>query len=41
VEALREVRGRALAVEAGRTLCLDREEMVSLADEGGITILAE
>lgn len=41
VEVLREVRGRALAVEAGRTLCLDREEMVALADEAGITIVAE
>lgn len=41
VEALREVRGRALAVEAGRTLCLDREKMVAVADEGGIAIIAE
>jgi len=41
VEVLREVRGRVLAVEAGRTLCPDREEMVALADEGGITIIAE
>jgi len=41
VEVLREVRGRVLAVEAGRTLCPDREEMVALADEGGIAIIAE
>jgi hypothetical protein len=41
VEVLREVRGRVLAVEAGRTLCPDREEMVALADEGGIAVIAE
>jgi len=41
VEALREVRGRVLAVEADRTLCLDREEMVALADEAGIAVLAD
>ncbi|HEU5395470.1 MAG TPA: LpxI family protein, partial [Candidatus Methylomirabilis sp.] len=41
VEALREVGGRALAVEADRTLCLDREKMVAVADEGGIAIIAE
>jgi hypothetical protein len=41
VEVLREVGGRVLAVEAGRTLCLDRQEMVALADASGISVVAE
>lgn len=38
---LREVGGTALAVEAGRTLLLDREEALALADEAGIAIVAD
>ena len=41
VEVLGEVGGRILAVEAGRTLCLEREEMVALADASGISVVAE
>lgn len=32
--------GRALAVEAGRTVILDRAEMLALADAAGITVVA-
>jgi len=40
IRVLAEVRGRALAVEAGRTVTLDRAEMVALADAAGITVVA-
>ena len=40
VRTLAEMRGRALAVEAGRTITLDRTEMVTLADAAGIAIVA-
>jgi DUF1009 family protein len=35
-----EVGGRALAVEAGRTIVLDRGEMLALADEAKIAVVA-
>lgn len=41
IAVLREVRGTALAVEAKRTLLLDREEALALADEAGIAVVAE
>jgi hypothetical protein len=40
VRTLAEVRGRALAVEAGRTITLDRAQMVALADAAGIAVVA-
>ena len=40
VRALAEVHGRALAVEAGRTITLDRAEMIVLADAAGIAVVA-
>jgi len=40
VRVLAEVGGRALAVEAGRTITLDRPEMIALADAAGIAVVA-
>jgi len=40
VRTLAEMRGRALAVEAGRTITLDRSEMIALADAAGIAVVA-
>ena len=40
LETLREVGGRALAVEAGETLVLGLEEMAREAEKAGITLLA-
>ncbi len=40
VRTMAEVRGRALAVEAGRTIVLDRAEMLALADEARIAVVA-
>ena len=40
VDALARVRGRALAIEAGRTITLDRTEMVALADAADIAVVA-
>ena len=40
VRTIVEVRGRALAMEAGRTIVLDRPEMIALADAAGITVVA-
>jgi DUF1009 family protein len=40
VRTMAGVRGRALAVEAGRTIVLDRAEMVALANEAGIAVVA-
>jgi len=39
VEAMRAVRCRVLAVEAGATLIMDREEMVRRADAAGIAVM--
>jgi DUF1009 family protein len=38
---LREVGGTVLAVEAKRTLLLDREQALALADEAGIAVVAD
>jgi DUF1009 family protein len=38
IETMREVEAGVLAVEAGKTLVFDREEMVALADLAGIAI---
>jgi hypothetical protein len=40
IRVLAEVRGRALAIEAGRTITLDRRELVALADAASITVVA-
>jgi DUF1009 family protein len=40
VETIRRARGRVLAIEAGKTIVLDQEEAVALADRHGITIVA-
>jgi len=34
------VRGRALAIEAGRTIVLDRAQTIALADEAKIAVVA-
>jgi len=39
IPVMRETGATALAVDAGRTLLLDREEMIQRADEAGITIV--
>jgi hypothetical protein len=40
IRTIAEVRGRVLAVEAGRTIVLDRAETVALADEAKIALVA-
>jgi DUF1009 family protein len=41
IAVLRDVRGTALAVEANRTLFLDREQALGLAEEAGIAVVAD
>lgn len=41
IEALHRAGGRVLAIEAGKTILIDQEETVSLADRYGISILAQ
>jgi DUF1009 family protein len=40
IETLVAARGRLLAIEAGKTIVLDREEVVRLADKHGIALVA-
>ncbi len=40
VETLRQAGGRVLAIEAGKTIVIDQEQTVALADRYGITIVA-
>jgi DUF1009 family protein len=40
IRTLAAVRGRALALEAGRTITLDRVEMIALADAADIAVVA-
>ena len=40
IRSLAAVRGRVLAIEAGRTITLDRSEMIQLADAAGIAVVA-
>lgn len=40
VGVMRECGATALAIDAGRTLMLDREELIRLADAAGVTIVA-
>jgi len=39
IPVMRETGTTALAVEAGKTLMLDKEEMLHAADEAGVTIV--
>ena len=39
IEAMRDARARVLAVEAGATLVMDREELVRLADRARIAVV--
>ncbi len=41
LDSLKEARARVLALEAGRTLLMDREEVVQKADRSGIAIVAQ
>lgn len=40
IHTMREVGGRVLAVEAGRTLMLDRDELLAAADGGDVAVVA-
>ena len=40
LETMVEVKASALVIEAGRTLLVDREKTLELADRQGITIVA-
>jgi hypothetical protein len=40
IRTIAEVRGRALAVEAGSTIILDRELTLTLADDARIAVVA-
>jgi DUF1009 family protein len=40
VETLHQARGRVLAIEAGKTIVIDQEKTVALADRYGLTIVA-
>jgi DUF1009 family protein len=40
VETLHRAGGRVLAIEAGKTIILEREQTVALADRYGIAIVA-
>jgi DUF1009 family protein len=40
IETLRKAGGRVLAIEAGRTIVIDQDETVALADKYGIAIVA-
>lgn len=40
IDLMREVQATTLAVEAGRTLLLERERMIEAADAAGIAVVA-
>ncbi len=40
IESMKHARGRVLAIEAGKTIVIDRDETVRLAERWGITIVA-
>ena len=40
VESLHQAGGRVLAIEAGKTIVVDQEETVALANRYGLTIVA-
>jgi UDP-2,3-diacylglucosamine hydrolase len=39
LETMRQVKASVLAVEAGRTLILDRQQFLEIADKNGITVV--
>jgi DUF1009 family protein len=41
IDVMRETGTTALAIDAGRTLLLDRDELLSRANAAGITVIAE
>lgn len=41
IDVMRETGATALAVDAGRTLLLDRDEMLARANDGGITVIGD
>ena len=40
IKAMSEVKASVLAIEAGKTLIFDKDEMIALADNNGISIIA-
>jgi DUF1009 family protein len=40
IETMHQARARVLAIEAGKTIVLDQDETVALADQFGITVVA-
>jgi DUF1009 family protein len=40
VESIHQAGGRVLAIEAGRTIVVDQDQTVALADRYGLTIVA-
>jgi DUF1009 family protein len=40
IEVMRDVGARVLALEAGKTLLLEGDRLLALANEGGITLVA-
>jgi UDP-2,3-diacylglucosamine hydrolase len=40
VEAMKKAGATGLAIDAGRTLLFDREKLIEIADDAGITIQA-
>ena len=40
IESLLAARGKVLAIEAGKTIVIDQDQVVRLADEKGLTIVA-
>ena len=40
IENLHQARGRVLAIEAGKTIVIDQDQVVALADQFGLTIVA-
>ncbi|MBI3823633.1 MAG: UDP-2,3-diacylglucosamine diphosphatase LpxI, partial [Planctomycetes bacterium] len=40
IESMQQARARVLAVEADKTIVIDEEQTVALADRCGITIVA-
>ena len=41
IEVMKETGATALAVDAGRTLLLDRDEMLEAANASGVTIIGQ
>ena len=41
LEVIREVKASALALDAGKVIAVDKEEMLAIASEGKISIVAD